>query len=64
VTADDVLTADEVAVLLRFGTVKTVYQGAREGSIPCVRVGRSYRFHKPTILAWLAGQVDRNPSPR
>jgi len=52
----EVITADEVAALLRLDR-KTVYAAVREGSIPGVRkIGRVIRFHRRTVLEWLAGE--------
>jgi len=48
----DVLTAREVAQLLRCN-LKTVYESARAGMIPCIRLGRSFRFSRQAILASL-----------
>ena len=49
---DDVLTAREVSHLLRVN-VKTIYEAAQAGTIPCVRLGRSFRFSRQAILASL-----------
>ena len=51
-SADDVLTADEVAVMLRVDR-KTVYEFAGRGEIPCRRLGRRILFYRRAILAWL-----------
>ena len=54
-----VLTADEVAALLRCDR-KTVYSMAKRGKLPgCRRVGRCIRFSRERILDWLA---DAEPS--
>ena len=50
--ADDVLTARDVARLLRVN-IKTVYEQARLGTIPCVQLGRSFRFSRRAIVARL-----------
>ncbi len=50
----DVLIAPEVADLLRLH-IKTVYKLAEAGVIPGKRVGRSWRFNRCEVLAWLAG---------
>ena len=49
----DVLTADEVAELLRVN-VKTVYDAAGRGEIPHRRLGRRLLFSRSTVLAWLS----------
>lgn len=49
-----VLTADEVASLLRVN-IETIYRLARKGRMPgCRRVGRSLRFDRRVVLDWLA----------
>jgi excisionase family DNA binding protein len=50
--AGDVLTAREVALLLRVN-IKTVYESAKVGTIPCVRLGRHFRFSRRAIMARL-----------
>lgn len=49
----DVLTVDELAVLLRLER-KTVYRAIQRGEIPGARrVGRSIRVSRAAVLAWL-----------
>lgn len=48
----DVLTAQEVAQLLRVN-IKTVYENAKAGSIPCIQLGRHFRFSREAIMARL-----------
>lgn len=50
---EEVLTADDVAALLRVSS-KTVKRLAAEGRLPAQRVGRAWRFSKEAILEWLA----------
>ena len=57
-TEPAVLTADEVAALLRCDR-KTVYSMAKRGKIPHRKVGRCVRFSRERILDWLA---DAEPS--
>jgi excisionase family DNA binding protein len=45
----DVLVAREVARLLRIN-VKTVYELAKAGSLPCLRLGRHFRFSRRAIV--------------
>ena len=49
----DVLSADDVAALLRVDR-KTVYEFAGRGEIPCRRLGRRILFYRPAIVAWLS----------
>jgi excisionase family DNA binding protein len=48
----DVLDTREIATLLRT-TRGTVYEMARNGGIPCRKVGRAYRFERFAVLEWL-----------
>ena len=50
----EVLTTEELAQYLKLPE-STVRQLVREGRIPGIKVGRSWRFHKAAIDAWLAG---------
>ena len=56
---DDVIVAHETAALLHVN-VKTVYEHAKAGTIPCVRLGRHYRFSRRAIMA-LLGQCKSAP---
>ena len=51
-TRDDVMLAQEVATLVRLPQ-STVYDLARRRKLPGHRVGRSWRFIRPEIEAWL-----------
>ncbi|MES1157750.1 MAG: helix-turn-helix domain-containing protein [Haliangium ochraceum] len=55
----DILVAPEVARLLRMN-VKTVYELAKAGALPCLRLGRHFRFSRRAIVAHL-GQC--KPAP-
>lgn len=52
--ASDVLTADEVADLLRLDR-KTVYDYAGRGVIPCQRIGKRMLFSRAAVVQWLGG---------
>lgn len=47
-TRDEVMTAREVADLLRMPT-STVYELARRGELPARRLGRTWRFLRPRL---------------
>jgi excisionase family DNA binding protein len=47
-TRDEVMTAREVADLLRMPT-STVYELARKGVLPASRLGRTWRFLRPRL---------------
>jgi excisionase family DNA binding protein len=53
-TRGDVMTAQEVAELLRMPT-STVYEVARKGALPASRLGRTWRFLRPRLEELLAG---------
>jgi excisionase family DNA binding protein len=47
-TRDEVMTAGEVAELLRM-PASTVYELARKGVLPASRLGRTWRFLRPRL---------------
>ena len=49
----DLLTADEVAVMLRM-TKAWVYAQTRANRIPHVSLGRYVRYRRSAVLAWLS----------
>ena len=55
-TKDDpaVLTVHEVAEYLRISEAK-VYRLARDGVLPVVRIGKTWRFRRDLLDDWLAG---------
>jgi excisionase family DNA binding protein len=53
-TRDEVMTAREVADLLRMPP-STVYELARRGELPARRLGRTWRFLRPRLEQLLAG---------
>lgn len=53
-TRDEVMTAREVADLLRMPT-STVYELARRGDLPARRLGRTWRVLRPSLEELLAG---------
>jgi excisionase family DNA binding protein len=57
-----VLTVHDVATYLRLSEAK-VYRLAREGSVPAFRLGRSWRFRKDLIDAWMLRETDANLVP-
>jgi len=50
---DQVITADEVAALLRM-TPAWVYAETRRNRIPHMRLGRYFRYRRSTIEAWMS----------
>ena len=59
---NDILTINEVAELLRIPR-SSVYKLAQEGKIPAQKVGRHWRFYRPTLLRWIAGQASLESKP-
>jgi excisionase family DNA binding protein len=51
----DVLTADEAAKYLRV-SLKTLYRLVAAGKVPGQKVGRSWRFRKTDLVAFLQGR--------
>ncbi len=49
-----ILLADEIAQILRVPKGR-VYELARQGKLPAVRMGRQVRFREESVDAWLAG---------
>jgi len=50
--ADELLTADEVAAMLRV-TRAWVYSETRRGAMPHVRLGRYVRFRRDALETWV-----------
>lgn len=50
--ASAIMTVKEVAEYLRMSEAK-VYRLAREGALPVVRIGKSWRFRKDLLETWL-----------
>lgn len=58
----DILTIEEAADLLRI-PLSSVYKLAQQGRIPAQKVGRHWRFYRPTLLNWIAGQANFENKP-
>jgi excisionase family DNA binding protein len=59
----EIITVEELAVLLRMNK-KSLYDLCANGQIPGVtKVGTAWRVHRPTVVAWLSGQIGA-PKPR
>lgn len=58
--SSDVLTVGEAADLLRIPR-SSIYKLAQEGRIPAQKVGRHWRFHRATLLKWVAGGMNLGP---
>jgi excisionase family DNA binding protein len=53
---DDVMTIDELAAYLKLSK-SSLYQFARVGKVPGVKIGQQWRFHKDVIDAWIKDGV-------
>jgi excisionase family DNA binding protein len=54
--SDQVLTLQELSLYIKIAE-SSVYKLVREGKIPGQKVGKSWRFYKPAIDRWLAGDT-------
>jgi len=50
--ADDVMTIDELAAYLKLSK-SSLYQFARAGKVPGVKIGQQWRFQKSAIDEWM-----------
>ena len=57
----EILTIDETAALLKIPR-SSVYRLAQQGKIPAQKVGRHWRFHRGTLVKWIADGLNRNHS--
>jgi PTS system nitrogen regulatory IIA component len=51
----EILTTDETAEFLSL-TPYTVREYAKKGLIPARKMGKSWRFYKPDLVAWVRGK--------
>ncbi len=49
---DGIMTIEELSVYLRIPK-STLYKLAREGRVPCQKIGKHWRFRRETIERWL-----------
>ncbi len=50
--SDDVMTIDELAAYLKLSK-SSLYQFARAGKVPGVKIGEQWRFQKSAIDEWM-----------
>lgn len=55
----EIMTIAEVAEFLKIPT-SSVYKLAQEGKIPSQKVGRHWRFHRPTLVGWVSQGLKLN----
>ncbi len=53
-----IMTVRDIAVYLRLSEAK-VYKLAREGRLPALRVGRSWRFRKDLVDEWMRREIEQ-----
>jgi excisionase family DNA binding protein len=59
---EPLLTAEEAAVHLRVHT-KTLQRMARQHRIPCIRLGKYWRFRLSTLDDWLSTSENHTSQP-
>lgn len=57
---DDIMTAEELAILLRCHVV-TIRLSAAAGKLPGCQIGNRWRFSRRAVLASLNGRQDDDP---
>ena len=55
----EVMTIKDVAQYLRISEAK-VYELARAGAIPALRIGKSWRFQKDLLKQWVRKSAEAN----
>ncbi|MFQ5670995.1 MAG: helix-turn-helix domain-containing protein [Acidobacteriota bacterium] len=59
----EVLTIEELSEYLKIPK-STLYKLVREGSVPCQKVGKHWRFHKEAIDEWLRQHPEHGDTKR
>ena len=59
----EVLTIEELAEYLKIPK-STLYKLVREGSVPCQKVGKHWRFHKEAIDEWLRQHTEHGDTKK
>jgi excisionase family DNA binding protein len=59
----EVLTIEELSAYLKIPK-STLYKLVREGSVPCQKVGKHWRFHKEAIDEWLRQHPEHGTTKR
>jgi len=57
-----VMTVHEVARYLRLSEAK-VYQMTRTGSVPAIRLGKTWRFRRDLLDEWIRRESERSLNP-
>ena len=53
----DIMTVHDLAKYLRLSELK-VYKLAREGSVPAIRLGKTWRFRKSLVDEWIRHETE------
>jgi len=53
-----IMTVHDIAIYLRLSEAK-VYKLAKEGQLPALRVGKSWRFRKDLIDEWMRREMEQ-----
>jgi excisionase family DNA binding protein len=59
----EVLTIEDLSEYLKIPK-STLYKLVREGSVPCQKVGKHWRFHKEAIDEWLRRHPEHGNTKR
>jgi excisionase family DNA binding protein len=59
---EPILSAEEAAAHLRIHP-KTLQKFAREGRVPCIRMGKYWRFYLSSLDAWVRSLENRCSQP-
>ena len=60
--SEEILNADEVSEWLKIPK-STLYKLCTEGDVPAAKVGRHWRFSRPTIEKWFAEKSGPKSKP-
>jgi excisionase family DNA binding protein len=58
--SSDIMTVHDLAVYLKMSDAN-IYRMARSGSLPVIRIGKTWRFKKNMIDAWLMKHSTATP---
>ncbi|MBS0654548.1 MAG: helix-turn-helix domain-containing protein [Verrucomicrobia bacterium] len=59
----EVLTVEQACELLGLAKV-TLYGYARQGVIPCFKLGRSWKFHRESLDNWMKERTEEETQAR
>jgi excisionase family DNA binding protein len=56
-----IMNVEEVSSWLRI-PLSTLYSMCRRGEIPCIKIGKHWRFDQQRIEAWMGNKIKQNDS--